>query len=416
MAGAKYPYLLKPESRWRLLAEAGHENDDDIIVDKKHVSFVAALRDIPAGPKEQDAFFETLRALPPDNELQAAFARSFKGERKRIAYDYLRDDEQPKKRRRIDIIGNYGAGTLLAGYDETIALGRTAYKIPDDLDEPFDRLFDIYLRRMVFGPEKLMDYARCWTEVRYRFLNHCLRDDPQEWFNFSTGPRVSKGTTANQLIHKSNVKEDARVVEFKRVKQLGFDDKDRALFEQVYLLSPEHGRQLATYCEDNAGLRAGLPNTFRYCADFIDAYLNWRIQLLEAARQRIFNDPAVVAASNHQQRDKAIQPLLRANERKLKAADTAYGDRFIPNVIKLLDEARQKNALYQSTWDELDKATDEVIRRVKTCALNNIPGLANNVSFARVANDFPGLGIDLPKPSGSALITERKPPAPRGKT
>lgn len=67
------------------------------------------------------------------------------------------------------------------------------------------------------------------------------------WLQYNDGPTMVKGNSANRLVHDSHVLLDAQMVEFKFVRQLGFSDSDRKAFLELYMITPEEGRQIRKY-------------------------------------------------------------------------------------------------------------------------------------------------------------------------
>jgi len=410
MVTADYPTLTNPASRWQMLPQAGQE--DEVPLDAGKASFIMLLRDIAADPSGWDDFVKGVKSLPAASDgksLISAIARDLDTSGV-IGHDYLPDESsRGPKRRKLNMVGNATAAPHLKEQDELIALGRTVYKVPTDLDEPFEAVFKTNIRNIDMTPEQIMGFARAWAEIRYRYLNHALRDDPYEWINFQSGPAHVKGNAANALVHESNILEDAKVVEFLRIGSMGYNDSDRGLFERLYLISPEEAQKLGGYCGQSTGLRVGLPETFRYCAGVIDAYLNWRIRVLTSARQQILSDRSVRGAFGQQAKERAMGNLHSANQGHIRAADDAYSNHFLHSLRLLLDEASTQNAFNRSSWDALQQGVTVLITNVQACPLNQLPSLAHNPNFVREVNVFPNLNRALIMPTGTSMITMRRP-------
>ncbi|KAI3326948.1 hypothetical protein HD806DRAFT_485550 [Xylariaceae sp. AK1471] len=251
--------------------------------------------------------------------------------------------------------------------------------------------------------QDIFGWARSWGEVRYRFMNHALKDDPYEWQNFTLGLALNKGNAANGLVHNSNVLEDCRLVELSRVGGYGFSNADRQLFQRLYLLAPAEGQQLIQYTGQATGLRAGLPEVFRFCVKLIDAYMNWRVQVLMSARQQILRDPSVRNAATDRVRTNAMTPLHNANKNRLQAVDNAYGVDFLSALRTLLNEAATLDAFNKSSYDALDIARISVTRELRACLLNT-----NNAALRNQVNNFPGANVQLRAPTGTSIIPLRR--------
>lgn len=80
------------------------------------------------------------------------------------------------------------------------------------------------------------------AEVRYRFLNHFLRDDPDHWETMGLSELRQAGDNANALVHRSAVEEDCMVAA-----TLWFQKRDRRMYRHVYGLRVKMGARLSKH-------------------------------------------------------------------------------------------------------------------------------------------------------------------------
>jgi hypothetical protein len=249
MAAPQYPNLKRKASRWHTRPPPGGEDGPDIEVEKDRASLLLFVRDLAA---DEEQWHSLVDSIANSMEAQDATSVSFAlgqalFDRQHIAHDYI-PRRGTGKRRRLRLLGNPDAGPHVGEHDELINLARTVWNDPCDLGDVFERL---YAANLIPQPpaerpslQDVFGWARCWAEVRYRFMNHALKDDPLEWVNFMTGPAAGKGNAANELVHSSDVIVDCQVVAFSRVGRYGFNNTDRRVFNRLYLLTLQEGQQL----------------------------------------------------------------------------------------------------------------------------------------------------------------------------
>ncbi|KAI0522216.1 hypothetical protein F5B22DRAFT_593332 [Xylaria bambusicola] len=409
--------LKRKSSRWQNLPPYGEENGSEFESDSSKCSLLLFLRDLEANQKKWSQFVNMLENSPgiiDESSIAAQLLEAMKGVSK-VDQDYISPDAPDTKKRRIDILGNSAAGEILAEYNELIRLARTLFS-----GELTDVLGDLYRRNLGrdFGDknytlEEIMHMARSWGEVRYRFMNHLLRDDPNMGPTYSMGHRRIKGDAANEMIHESNVVADSKLVEFRMDKGIGYTAQDRAIFEQTYLLTPEEGREIVSNSGQNTGLRIGLPPVFAYIAGFINGIVNWRVRVLEASRKQTLASQAYHQARGFTAKQAILDARHQPNHRGLASVDGPYANDLIPTIKSLLEEARTQNAFLRETFNKLETTVSTMIQAVRTSPMNSVsPELAQNAQFTTMLNAFPG-PFTLIRPTGASIINVRRAPRSR---
>lgn len=216
-------------------------------------SLLLFLRDLEAGEGRLREFIEGLQDSPGvlDEKSTMAAVLAAALQIQHVDQDYVNSDGRKPKKRRIDLYANEAAAGQIAEFNELITLARTVWTDPDELNDVLGDLYQLNLRPLAEGGRypllDIFDFARAWAEVRYRFANHALRDDPRTWLTYNSGAPFNRGNAANATVHDSNVLHDARLVEFKFLRGVGFHDTDRGVFQELYQLTPEEGRQLSKF-------------------------------------------------------------------------------------------------------------------------------------------------------------------------
>ncbi|KAI8624868.1 hypothetical protein F5Y19DRAFT_280395 [Xylariaceae sp. FL1651] len=413
-----YPNLKRKAARWQTLPYPGGEAGPDIDIEDKRYSLLLYLQDLDADPQQWDDLFDTLKDVDTasdDTSNMYAVLEALRDSQE-IQHDYLTRNGN-KRLRRLPLRGNPEAGVKVAEYDELIALARTVWDDPNNFSDLVAVQIARSLRPVMHDRAEVVtnifDWGRSWAETRYRFLNHALRDDPVEWHAYQSGPTHNKGNAANTLVHESNLLEDCKLVEFLRVSSMGFTDPDRLLFQILYHLTPEEGRNLAQYYGPATGLRAGLPDVFRYCVDMINAFISWRMKVLAAARQAILSHATVRNKTNQADRLSAMAVLHRTNATVLAPTDRVYRQAFLPALRTLLVEASAQNAFFRNSYNLLANAVNSLISSVKGNSLNRAGNLANNARHSAEMNRWPPIQRTLRAPTGAAMMALPRPPPTR---
>ncbi|KAJ3556731.1 hypothetical protein NPX13_g10075 [Xylaria arbuscula] len=419
MVAPPLPNLKRKASRWQTLPEPGEENGADIDVDNDRVSLLIFLRDLEANQDRWAEFMELLQNAPGliDEGNIASQLLDAMNQMERVDYDYLLPDAPNAKKRRLGVVGNAAAADTLAEYSELILLARTLWNNPDQLNDIIGDLYQNNLGRAYgdenYELESIFDLARKWGEVRYRYLNHTNRDDPNYGVKYNTGHQLTKGNNANAMVHESDVLGDSKIVEFRNVNGIGFTPADRVIFEETYMLTPEEGRQILQASGPNSGLRIGLPQVFGYCSKFINAVIDWRVRVLEASRRQSLASTAYRQAHGQANKQAVLNARHQGNIRGLASVDTLYANDLIPALRVLLGEAQTQDAFNKASFDRLHNTVGAMIRAVQTSPMNTVsPELARNFNHTRIVNNFPGQ-IALIRPTGFSMITPRPPPRNR---
>ncbi|KAJ8107286.1 hypothetical protein ONZ43_g6781 [Nemania bipapillata] len=356
--------LKRKSSRWQLLPDPTQTTDAGEPVMGRY-SLLLFLRDLEAGTGRFDQFIQGLQNAPGVQDEKSTMAAVLAAALnvQVISQDYAATTGHNAKKRRVDLVGNEAAGEHLAEFDELVALARTVWSDPDDLRDILGDLYTLNLRPLEEGGRyplsTIFDWARDWAEVRYRFANHALRDDIHQWAKYDDGPAHVKGNNANAAVHNSNVLLDAQLVEFTSRHSTGYSDTDRDIFWELYLLTPEEGRQLSQYSGVSTGLRIGLPEAFGYCVDFINAYMNWRIKVLESSRRQVMS----TADWRNNKAKKKKHSLKEAHYLRFSnvigPVDNDFSS-FIEILKELLLQAEKQNAFNRSTFTALSDITQEI--------------------------------------------------------
>ncbi|KAI1430749.1 hypothetical protein GGR50DRAFT_161530 [Xylaria sp. CBS 124048] len=404
--------LERSDARWQLRPLNNAKVDPDMEFDSSKFSLMIFLRNLNMSEARHEDFISAIANAEGADEKETimhALANAVQGLRF-IGEDYV--ELGNGKRRRIDMYGESQAEFVLKEHDQLMDLARTVWTNPE---KPVDFIAEAYAQNLrALGEEEeptiddLFGWARSWAEVRYRFLNHALRDDPNLWLDFCDGRPRRKGDAANSIVHDSNVLEDARLVEFKVIGNFGYSKADRRIFESLYMITPEEGRKLFRFASKSTGLRPGLPTVFRFCATFIDVFIDWRIKMLTRARQSLLSCHNVKETTSFADRKREIGKQHKLTASRLKNVDDIYSGRFIPTLRSLLREAEEDNAFNRDTFNKLES----VVERVKV-ALSNSPfnsiyrDLKNDASYRKIITNFPG--VNLIAPTGTALVVKSRP-------
>ncbi|KAI1081075.1 hypothetical protein F5B20DRAFT_70962 [Whalleya microplaca] len=236
MATPGFPNLKRKSSRWRTLSgkplKPGEQREDEynlllyhksLKVDKddpesfglnrrghrRDISLVDEpnATDVSFKPSTSPDAMELDKPEPPATS-QDAGPNDLKDIGVDISWGY--ETGIDKKVTRVALKGNEHSRSLIAEMDELIALARTVYTEPGDLTDWMQELYAGTYRDGVLqrdGSKKAtlkrsLEWCESWAEVRYRFLNHYLRDDPAHWSRLEGEFYQSSGDHANLLIHQ----------------------------------------------------------------------------------------------------------------------------------------------------------------------------------------------------------------------
>ncbi|KAK7746604.1 hypothetical protein SLS62_009325 [Diatrype stigma] len=162
-----------------------------------------------AARRQMMAADPNLRALR--NAVRAALRQT-----QRLAIEY-RLNAAGAVAEQVAIDGNDQAQPVVDELDALVKLGRTAYDRPDELaaflGPGLERHFDADFRAE-FGShrhalERSLRWVDNWAQARYRFMEHALRDDPDQWTYFYNNRRL--GDMANRLVHDPDLASDCDI-------------------------------------------------------------------------------------------------------------------------------------------------------------------------------------------------------------
>ncbi|KAI0551423.1 hypothetical protein F4679DRAFT_593537 [Xylaria curta] len=407
--------LKRKASRWQTLPAPGEETDTDTVdIDNDKYSLLLFLRDLSDSPNALQDFINELQNAPGSLDDATTIGATLAAARdtRQIDFDYIDPASPNKKKRRLNLYGNSAAADQMAEYDSLVQLARTVWTDPNDLKDFIKKAYQDNLRQLndsqPYPLDDIFDFARSWSEVRYRFLNHALRDDPTLHTKYNTGRINTKGIGANTIVHESNLLLDARMVEFQLLRGTGYHAQDRDAFQELYTLTPEEGRSLLRFTGTTTGLRIGLPVVFGYCVHYINAYFNWRVRVLESSRKQVLTSQPYKIANFHTK-----QSIRNAENQRiladLRPIDTEYRN-FVVALRTLIQEANTINAFNRTSYDAVDIAISRLTRAVRNAALNrNTYELRNNQRFQNEMATFPNLRQTLTRPTGSSLLATPRP-------
>ncbi|KAI1335295.1 hypothetical protein F5Y15DRAFT_428320 [Xylariaceae sp. FL0016] len=428
-----YSTLKRPGSHWRLKRPGlGHQYEAAPDGTYNLALYVRGLAERGGGGLREDfgelfeAYAQRLQIplnyddMPPGpiRDLYQAFV----GARVLEARDYVRrglrrsaDATETLRAEEVTLKGNESAGELFKEIRKRD--NKTLWTKPlldriivDDLDDWLSKLVnENYLHGWnTFGNRlnPLFDWAKHWAEVRYRFLNHALQDDPDERRGaINTGRGRAKGNSANKLVHESNIENDCWLVNTQIVGSYGFNAQDRLLFQSLCRFAPEDAQQLSTCMGSHTGLPSDIPPLFDYIASFINEFINWRVSILENARLAHMRDPTVLNAASQRQRDTAQDNLFRAFQPLLQRVDNLYRRDLVPCVNQLVTEARgPEKAVHRTSFNTFCTTASTLGQEVQNSPANTYRG----GRVPRYATGFPGIiGTRVPRPTGTSMVTQR---------
>ncbi|CAJ2502069.1 Uu.00g049220.m01.CDS01 [Anthostomella pinea] len=407
-----YRYLKRDASRWQNLPvdAASEPNFDNTQFNL--LLYIKGLKPSPEGVV-WDGLIRAINDLPPAHRtrnlhaLREGLLASASNVTGIIGRDYKYDQEVDLATS-VNLRGNNHAAEHMQEMGQLIKLARTAFPDPNDLDENPVELFTSNLRAGSAGLSEisythLFTWARCWAEVRYRFLNHCLRDDPLEHASMRPKDINDKGNDANALVHESRIEDDCWLVQFNKQGGIGFSNPDRTFFKKLYLLEPEEAQHLSDMAKQNSGYRTGLQPVFNWSIQFINEYFKWRTKLLEAVRKHIFNQPAVRGAWAVPNKDAATSNQWRLFMTSgFDPVHRAYKTGFLPALKQLMADADSEDAFYETSYDACMNAATALINEVRNTPANTYatPALgALDVDGAATYYRYEATGIAVAEPA-----------------
>ncbi|KAI0852695.1 hypothetical protein F5Y00DRAFT_273215 [Daldinia vernicosa] len=269
------------------------------------------------------------------------------------------------------LLGNDHAATLIAEWDAVIDLARVVWQNPNNLEDWITHMFYEHFRGRILRDDetkahtlgRVLGWADKWAEVRYRYLNHYLRDDPDHWMRADQRAFREAGDHANEIVHTSSIQDDCLLAESN-----WFAPVHRALFFDVYRLGVREGRRLV-YLSNWVNLSASLREIFRWSIDFINRYIHWREALMRAETRDHLNE--VRRNTQLSQQARQSQRVVFANSMKasMRGPDEAY--RGLLDVLRaLMLEAREHMKFRRNSWQQFSTIIDQVTHNLRTCRLN----------------------------------------------
>ncbi|KAI1493397.1 hypothetical protein F5X96DRAFT_209535 [Biscogniauxia mediterranea] len=269
----------------------------------------------------------------------------------------------------VQLRGNKDAQDLIHEIDELIDLASTVYPNPNDLrnwmKESFERRFlKSVLRRDGTSPvtlDRALQYADNWTEVRYRFMNHYLRDDPYYYQELRQDAPRAAAERANFLTHGSQVEEDCYVAQ-----STWFSDKDRKLYEYIYRLTITEGCLLREVSRDRS-IAAPVRELVMWMIDKINRFHNWRVEITRSMIRRLVENESYRKSGTTVQ-DNNLKQAEERLKQKLVKIDNLY-KMFIEDVKRIMKQVDE--------YGKVNGTTDKSVRRT----LTNLKGEINRFNI-----------------------------------
>ncbi|KAI2618875.1 hypothetical protein GGR54DRAFT_604899 [Hypoxylon sp. NC1633] len=296
-----------------------------------------------------------------------------------ISFDY-RPHGRTKKIRTIRLKGNKPAKDMIAEMDALIQLGRTFYDSPGDLSDWLRSTLEERIQTTLLDEDgsrrvtvrRALEWAERWAEVRYRYLNFYLRDDPVHYRYVNGGIHQAGGNAANSVVHDSNFQADCMILDSKF-----FDDSSRGFFKYVYGLTVDEARRMVAASKDN-DIPTSIRNVLIWAMHYIDRYIKWRENTLRSRNRRYFATP---------QRIK--KPPLREHhlvaEKALWNLTTSYGH-FTRALVAFMLTTQASGAFTPWQWSDLANAITDINVEIRNNHLNNVPRWPVSYDFI---NEYP---------------------------
>ncbi|KAI0117192.1 hypothetical protein F4814DRAFT_415510 [Daldinia grandis] len=339
--------LLAEGSRWKTSAGVGKKG--------------------PPQPANRYNLLLYLKGVSQDQDVLPLIRNAFTS-RKQLGPDFVVSNAGVSE---TQLYGNDNAAAIIAEWDAAIELARVVWEDPNNLEDWITHMFYDHFRGRILRDDatkaqtlaRALAWADKWAEVRYRYLNHYLRDDPDHWMRAEQRAFREAGDHANEIVHTSSVQEDSLLAESK-----WFAPVHRALFFDVYRLGVREGRRLV-YLSNWNNLAAPLREIFRWSIDFINRFIHWREALMRAETRDHLNEIRRNTQLSNQA--KQNQRVLFANAMKgsIRGPDEAYR-RFLEVLRALMMEARGQMKFQRNSWQEFLTLIDRVTHQLRSCPLN----------------------------------------------
>ncbi|KAI1660067.1 hypothetical protein F4813DRAFT_350858 [Daldinia decipiens] len=340
-------FLLADGSRWKASAGAGKIG--------------------PPQPANRYNLLLYLKGISEDQDVGPLVRNAFTS-RQNLGKDYVVSNAGISETR---LQGNDNAAALIAEWDAVIELARVVWDNPNNLEDWITHMFYEHFRGRILRDDetkahtlaRVLGWADRWAEVRYRYLNHYLRDDPDHWMRADQRAFREAGDHANEIVHTSSLQDDCLLAESK-----WFIPVHRALFFDVYRLGVREGRRLV-YLANWTNLPGAIREVFRWSIDFINRYIHWREALMRAGTRDHLNEMRRSTQLSIQARQNQRVQFANSMKSNLRGPDEAY-HRFLGVLRVLMMEGREQMKFQQSSWREFLTLIDMVTQQLRTCRLN----------------------------------------------
>ncbi|KAI1478397.1 hypothetical protein F4774DRAFT_166244 [Daldinia eschscholtzii] len=308
-----------------------------------------------------------LKGLSEDQDalplLKTAYAS-----KKNLGKDYVLGNAGLSETR---LQGNDHAGALVAEWDAVIELARRIWQDPNVLEDWITHMFYDHFRGRILrdDPTKVQTLDRVlrwcdkWAEVRYRYMNHYLRDDPDNWMRAEQGPFREAGDHANEIVHTSSLQDDCQLAE-----SHWFIPEHRALFFDVYRLGVREARRLV-YLTNWDNVSAVIRGVFTWTIDFINRYIQWREALMRSETREHLNEARRVRNQSNQARNAQRAQMAASMKSNMRGTDDAY-HRFLDVLRVLMQEGRDHMKFRRASWENFLQLVDTLTHQLRACPLN----------------------------------------------
>ncbi|KAI1804154.1 hypothetical protein F4811DRAFT_571480 [Daldinia bambusicola] len=322
----------------------------------------------PAQPGNRYNLLLYLKGISEDQDALPLLRSAYTG-RKNLGKDYVVGNSGLSETR---LQGNDNAAALIAEWDAVIELARGIWHDPNVLEDWITHMFYDHFRGRILKDdatkvqtmERILRWSDRWAEVRYRYLNHYLRDDPDNWERLEERQLKEAGDHANEIVHSSSLQDDCQLAE-----SHWFVPEHRALFFDVYKLGVREARRLVDLSNwgNLSGIMRGI---FTWTIDFINRYIKWREGVMRSATREHLNEARRNRTGQSNQARNAQRTQMAAGlKASMRGTDDAYR-KFLDVLRVLMQEGRDHMNLSRETWENFLRMIDTVTHQLRACSLN----------------------------------------------
>ncbi|KAI0136054.1 hypothetical protein F4776DRAFT_119290 [Hypoxylon sp. NC0597] len=332
--------LLRADSRWKNLPRNGGASQ-------------SKLKD--TNPRDIALYIKDVKT---DRDVSDVLQRAY-NTKANIARDFVFKDG---KKTKVALEGNKPAERLIAELDGLIMLARSIWSNPDDLSDWIQDMFQARYRNPILNLagtkremlDRALNWVDNWAEVRYRFLNHYLRDDPDHYGIIDNNNDFTySGEQANRLVHRSAIEADNDLVECR-----WFNDTYKSLYFHVYRLTIAQARRLKSLTQWDE-IDTTMRQVFSWTLGYINRMIDWRQEILrKMARNALQQVGASGMAAHHRGMSARIAPVTTAYHAFLQTLDT------------LMTEIKTNKKMSDRVWNCFNRRITDLRNAVRASPLN----------------------------------------------